>query len=505
MGTSSDLGLTPEDDAFSLPRAEVRRRSLSGIFFLTFSNFTNLIVGFVATLVLARLLTPEDFGVVAVGSTALLLAGALADGGLGAGMIRRPEPPTRAELKTMNGIQLVIALAFCIPAAAVALGFGRTGAVTALMIISLPITTLQTPGRITLSRAMRFDRQVVSDTGAQVISQVVTVIAVVFGAGVWGLAGGAIVKAIVGMVLINALSTGFLMPSLRGWREFGGLLRFGLKFQATWYTFVGREQGLNIVLAAAAGVGTLGIWTFTNRIFQLPSLAFSSLYAVGFPTMSNVIARGESVGPIILRTVRRAAIVGTFIFATFAAMSPELIPAVFGSQWRDAALIIPFVCLSTLLLGSISVAATSYLSASGRPGIVATASACLGVIWIGVTAALLPVIGVAAIGVGNLAGALVEAVVLNTATRRASGVSPYRPMVLPLCVAILSGGIGWLVCVDGPAGFVTALAAGCLTLALAGLGLSLVCRRDLTDTIRLAVGTLRSAAPHLRRPSAGTA
>ena len=183
-------------------------------------------------------------------------------------------------------------------------------------------------------------------------------------------------------------------------------MRFGLKFQASWYAVLAREQGLNILIALVAGVVPLGIWTFTNRIFQLPALAFSSLYVVGFPAMANVLARGEAIGPIILRTVRRAAVAGTLIFATFAAVSPKLIPAVFGARWQDAALIIPLICLSTLLHGSISVAASSYLSAAGRPGIVAIASACLGVIWLATTAALLPSIGVAAIGIGNLAGAV---------------------------------------------------------------------------------------------------
>ena len=58
----------------SLPRPEVRRRSLAGIFYLTSSSVANLFVGFAASLVLARVLTPADFGVVAIGSTAVLLA-----------------------------------------------------------------------------------------------------------------------------------------------------------------------------------------------------------------------------------------------------------------------------------------------------------------------------------------------------------------------------------------------------------------------------------------------
>jgi O-antigen/teichoic acid export membrane protein len=500
----TDPGIAPEappesSDMFDLPRAEVRRRSLSGVFFITFSNFANLIVGFLASLVLARLLTPKDFGVVAVGSTAVLLAGALADGGLGAGMVRRPEPPTTAELRTLNGIQLTLALALCIPAAAVALGFGRTGDVTALMILSLPITTLQAPGRITLARAMLYDRQLMYDTGSQVIAQIFSVVAVVLGAGVWGLAGAAMVKAVVATILINLLSVGFHRPSLRGWRGYGSLLRFGVSFSASWYTFIGREQGLNITVASVSGVGPLGIWTFTNRIFQFPSLAFNSLYVVGFPAMSNVLARGEDVRPIILRTVRRAAIAGTFIFPTFAAVSPKLIPAVFGARWRDAAVIMPFICLSTLLLGSIAVAATSYLSAAGRPGIVALASGALGVVWIAVTAALLPSVGLAAIGAGNLGGAVAEAAILSRATSRIAGVAPYRPLMRPLLVAIVAGTLGWLLCKAGPDGLLTACAAGAVTVVAAAAGLWLVCRKDLFDTVRLATGSLRNAVPRLRR------
>lgn len=491
----------PQGDARSLPRSELKHRSLRGVFFLTVSNFGNLVIGFLASLVLARLLTPADFGVVAIGSTATMLGMALADGGLGAGMVRRPEPPTLAELRTLNGIQLTIALALSLPAAAIALQFGHTGAVTAVMVLSLPIMTLQTPGRITLSRSMRYDRQVAADAGSTVISQVFAVVAVVLGAGVWGLAGAAVLKAIIATVLINALGPGFHLPSLRGWRGYGDLLKFGVKFQASWYTFVAREQGLNTLLAVTSGAHLLGIWTFTNRIFQLPSLAFNSLFIVGFPAMSNVLARGEEIGPILLRTVRRAAIVGTFVFATFAATSPKLIPALFGDQWQQAVWIVPFICLSTLLLGSISVAATSYLPAVGRPGIVAIAAGCLGVIWLAVTAVLLPVIGVAAIGIGNLAGAVVEAAILDVATKRSAGVSPARPIIAPLAVALVSGGLGLLVCVEGPSGILTAAAAGGLTFALAALGLWIVCRSDLADTFRLALGSLRSVMPGLRRPS----
>jgi O-antigen/teichoic acid export membrane protein len=146
------------------------------------------------------------------------------------------------------------------------------------------------------------------------------------------------------------------------------------------------------------------------------------------------------------------------VFPTFAAACPQLIPSVFGNRWQDAADILPFICLSTLILGSIAVAATSYLTAVGRPGIVAIGSAALGVVWIGVTAPLLPVIGVTAVGVGNLAGALVETLILDLATRRSAGVVAHRPLLRPLFVASIAGVTGWLLCRYGPQGL---SACGC--------------------------------------------
>lgn len=493
----------PEDsriDMFDLSRGEIRRRALTGVFFITSSSFANLVVGFGGNLALARMLTPHDFGVVAVGLTVMLLGSTLAEGGIGSGIIRRPEPPVRSELKTLSGIQLTIALSICVPAGLIALILGgRTGAITAVMVASIPIATLQMPGRVVLSRAMRFDRQVAIDFIAQASFYVFAVTAVALGAGVWGLATAAVVKAVVGTILVAALGIGLVMPSLRGWRKYGDLVRFGLRFQATPMAFVAREQTLNAVVAVVAGVSTLGLWNLANRLMQVPVLAFGSLWAVGYPAMSNLISKGENVGPVILRTVRRAALVATLVFPVFAAASPELIPSLFGEQWREAAVVIPWVALATLVLGSISGATSGYLAAFGRPDLVAWATAAFGVVWIAVTAPLLSVMGVAAIGVGNLSGALVEVFLLDRATRRTAGVAPYRPLLAPVGVALVSGGLGWFVCTSGPAGIWTAVVAGALTLGLTLAGLWLACSRDLKDVLGLAVRTVRNAIPALHR------
>ena len=494
--------LEDSPDRFALSRPELRRRALSGVFYVTSSNFLNLLIGFAGNLALARMLTPHDFGLVALGLTVTLVGGALADGGIGSGLVRRPDPPTRAELRTLCGIQFAIALAICVPAALIALSFGRAGAITAIMVASIPITTLQMPGRVVLTRTMRFDRQTVVDFLAQTSFYAFSVTAVALGAGTWGLATGTVVKAVVEVGLVAALGIGLLMPSLRGWRGSGDTIRFGLRFQATPLAFIAREQSLNLVVAAVGGVSMLGLWNLANRLIQVPILAFRSLWAVAYPAMANLLAQGEDVAPIILRTVRRAGIVGAFVFPVFAASSPELIPAVFGEQWRDAAAVIPWIAVSTLIVGSISGTTGGYLSAVDRPGRVAWATAAFGVVWVAITGPLIPVMGVAAIGVGNLCGGLVEVALLDRATRQSVGVTPHRPLLRPLAVALVAGSAGSFACVAGPAGVWTAVAAGGLTLGLSFLGLLLVCADDLADLRGLARATVRSVAQGLRKPPA---
>ena len=61
------------------------------MFLITASSVVNLVIGFAGNLILARLLTPDDFGVIAIGLTVTTLAGAIVDGGLGSGMVRRPD------------------------------------------------------------------------------------------------------------------------------------------------------------------------------------------------------------------------------------------------------------------------------------------------------------------------------------------------------------------------------------------------------------------------------
>ena len=153
---------SPSPAAFAEP-ADLRRRAYVGVLSIFSWNYVSLFVAFLGNLVLARLLTPADFGIVAVGTTVSLLAIALTEGGLGSRLIQRPEAPSEAELRTLTGVQLSTTGVATVLIIICALPFGVVGQVTALMVTALPIGALQTAGRTLLIRNLRVSSLAATD------------------------------------------------------------------------------------------------------------------------------------------------------------------------------------------------------------------------------------------------------------------------------------------------------------------------------------------------------
>ena len=120
---------------------EVRERAVTGAAIDLLRGFGVRGIALVGTLVLARLLTPYDFGSVAIGTIFVTVGQFMADGGIGVGLIRRVDAPARADLRALLGFQLGFSTALTAVVVAVMLAFfGELGQVTAIMILALPLT-----------------------------------------------------------------------------------------------------------------------------------------------------------------------------------------------------------------------------------------------------------------------------------------------------------------------------------------------------------------------------
>jgi O-antigen/teichoic acid export membrane protein len=469
-----------------LPRQELTRRVSSGVFVIGAWGALNLLVGFGGSIVLARMLVPRDFGLVAIGATLTAFAGVLSDGGLGSGLIRRPEAPTREELRAVLGLQLSVTGGVALLAAGVASWFGTAGLVVAVMMAGLPIAAFQTPAKVVLSRALRFRVLTVADAAGVLAYYTWAIAGVLAGLGVWALATGVIGRALATTCALTLThrSTAFL-PSYRGVRSLWPVISFGVRFQGVSFAGMVREQTLNLAVAGLAGVATLGLWTLAKRLLEIPVLFIEPLHRVAFPFMSQLNAAREDPGPAIERGIRVTATALGVVLVGLAAGAAGLVPGIFGEQWADTAVAVQWVSGSLLVAAPLAVVAVGFLFAIGEPSIVLRATILHTLTLFAVAFPLLPSAGLNAIGAGSLAGAVVDAVVIGLAVRRFSSARPFRLLAVPIVLAVPAALAG---------AFVTRELGDDLLAGLAGAALAALCyvtamfvfrRQTLLDTAAL--------------------
>lgn len=493
----------PADDA--LTRSELRRRASAGVLIVGTRGLVIMLLGFVGNIIVARLLAPREFGVVAIGMTFVFFAGLISDGGLGAGLIRRDEPPTRDELGALSALQLGITSAGTLVAATVAAvsPFGQVGWVTAIMVASMPLVALQFPGRILLERSLRYQRLAMVELTQVICYQAWAIGTVIAGFGVWGLATATVVRAATGaLAMALACREGRVRPRFSA-RLIKPLIRFGLQFQAVNAVWILGDQLLNVTVAAISGIAALGLWTLARRMTEVPSLLFVSLSRVSFPTMSRLVASKEDVGPLVERAAGMTAVGTGFVLTAMVGSAPGLVPGLFGNQWREASTILPGACLALLIGGSISVATQSYLYAIDDAKAVLRAEVLQLTAWFAVTLPLLPVIGVASIGLGWTASALTEAAVLVRATSRRLRVRLLPEVLGPVVVGLGSASAGWVIATRAGSDLLSGALGGVTSVLLFAAGLAVSNRQRLRMTYRFAAESVRAAFSRRQHDDAG--
>jgi O-antigen/teichoic acid export membrane protein len=477
-----------------LSEATLKRRAKSGIFFVGSWGLMSLIVGFGGNLVLARMLTPADFGVVAIGATLMLFTTAIADGGLGSGLIRREFPPSRQELQATLALQLVLTGTLAVVAAGIGLLVGGAGDVVALMMIALPIAAFQTPGRVMLSRAVRFKVLSTVEGIATILYYGWAIALVVFaGWDVWALASAVVVRAVILSIGVTATGgTGVVLPSFRGAASLKPVIAFGLRFQGVSLAGMVREQVLNVGIVAISGVNTLGLWTLTKRLLEFPALMFEPLHRVSFPVLSHVLAAKQDPAKMLDRGVAVASTAAGVVLVAMAAACPGLVPFVFGDQWQAVGEILPWICGSLLIAGPLSVVAVGFLYACDAPSVVLKATIVHTVVLFAVTFPLLPVVGPQAIGIGSLAGAIVDAAIMARAIQQRSSSRPLEGLIPTVAVAALAGGVGLAVSAAGGHDLLSGVEGGVAAAVVYVAVLSVVRRAVVLDTLHLIAGAVRS-------------
>ena len=397
-----------------------------------------------ANIVLARKLSVEDFGLMAFGLAVVAVGGFFSSGGVGAALLRQEREPTREQLEALFGMQLFVATIVATLGLAVGSLLGTAALLAGIMMWSLPLDAFRVPSAIATQRHLIFGPVVRAEVGEMLVYNVVAIVLVLAGAGIWGVAAAVLCRAIAGSALLILGGTiGLLRPRL-SYKIIRPLLRFGITLQSVEFVNLGRTQGVNLGAAMFGGVAVLGLWSFAVRLLQPILLLFEAVALVAFPAIARLLRAGEDPKYMLEKGIRLAFGLTGLGVAALAAATPALVPTVFGPSWDDAVPVIPWCLLGMLISGPIVASTTSYLSAIGEAGNVIRAVTLQAVVWFAVAFPLIAPLGAPAIGIGWSVASIVEATYLTRAVRRHVDADVARNALPPIVIAVIAGLLGWL-------------------------------------------------------------
>lgn len=376
----------------STDNKQIARKSIHGVFW----NYASFGLGkglvFLTTAILARLLTPDDFGLVALATLAVSYLSILKDLGLGAALIQRREE-VEESANTVFTANLLLGLVLTLTAMAVAplvaMFFNEPDVTPILRWLSLTfvLNALGAIHLVRLQRELNFRRKLIPDMGRSVVKGVVSIGMALTGFGVWALVVGQLAGVVAAVVLSWVVFPWW--PKLTINRTLiKGLSSFGLSVVGVDALTIATDNLDYLIIGRVFGNTALGIYTLAYRLPEL--LVLNPLWVMAsaiFPAYATVQNQPDALRRGFLSTVRFVEILTVPLSLGLLLAADPLVRVAFGEQWLEAIPIVRILAVVVLVRATLYNAGDVY-KAIGRPDIVLklellNAAVLIPALWVG--------------------------------------------------------------------------------------------------------------------------
>ncbi|TME82431.1 MAG: glycosyltransferase [Chloroflexi bacterium] len=472
------------------------RAALNGVAWQGASFFAGKALVLVSTAILARLLSPTAFGVVALALVFITFADVVTDLGVAQALVFFPADRRR------NDAALVVCLAVSgafvglamLAAPLVASFFGHpeiTGMFRVLSLALLVRATGQVPDAL-LRKSLRFRPRTIAELNRALFQGVASVVLAVVGYGPWAIIDGYLLGcAVWSLLLWRAVP---YRPDASFWRLRGAglrpLLRFGAPAAGTAFLLCLVFNVDYLIVGRLLGARALAYYTLGFRIPELVIISvFNVISVVAFPLFSRVRDDEQRLHGGYLFGLRVQAIYGVAAGVGLAMAAPMIVHVVFGDRWDPA--IVPLEALALYAaFRSLGLGPHEAFRGIGRPDLLVKLSLLRFAVV--VPALLIGVkFGIAGVSWAQAAAALPLALIMQAVASRVLGIPlaqigrSLRPAVaVSLGVALAMAPVRFLMV--GPESIRLALAilAG---VAGAALAIAIADRRFTAEITRLVV------------------
>jgi len=327
-------------------------------------------VQFIVSVILARLLVPEDFGLIAMLTLFVSIAAIFIDGGLSSALIQR-QHATHTDESTIFYFNLIVAgfasALLCLAAPIIAAFFENVELIdlTYVLAFNLFLGAFGSIHTTLLAKEMNF--RTIAKTGAfaSISSGILAIIFALQGFGVWSLALQALISSAVMVVLLWI------------WHPWRPVLTFSTKSLRSLFSFGGYEMAANLADAFSTNLNVIligklfsvrdaGFYDRAQKTQQLPiTVMMNIINRVAFSAFSSHSADKQRLAQGLKRAQIIAMAVNLPVLVCVIVLAEPLVLTLFGNQWLSAVPILQVLALGGLLW-PLHVMNLSVLKAQGR-------------------------------------------------------------------------------------------------------------------------------------------
>lgn len=335
------------------------------------SSNAGVVLQFIGSLFLARLLTPAQFGSYSVAAVVVALAQLLRDFGASAYVVQA-NTLTRETLRAAFGLMLLTAWTAAIALFALSqpiADFYRDGSIAQVMRV-LSLSFLFVPfGAVSMAcarRELRFGAIALIESAAGIVQLAVSVLLAFLGWGALSLAWAAVAGAlatVIGTCAIRQPDAPWL-PSLRGIRS---VARFGASIASASTLGHLANNAPDLVIGRMLDVHAVGVFNRAaslNRMFG--NMLQKTLGPVLLPALAQLKRDGADLRETFLRGTVRITGLTWPVYLTIGVMGDSLVRTLFGPQWPEAVPLVPFICATAAYSSTFTLCGALYV-ARGQP------------------------------------------------------------------------------------------------------------------------------------------
>ena len=332
----------------------LKDKTVKGTFWSAADAFLGQGVTFIVGLVLARLLTPEEYGLVGIVLIFVVVLSGIVDAGFSQALIRKKDT-TEDDYNTMfitnMAISIVLFILLYVASPFIADFFSRpellsltrvTGLVLIFQALSITQTTI-------LTKQIDFKTKTKASVVSAVLSGIIGIAMAYMGYGVWALVGQKL-----SVTLIYSLCLWVLIrwwPKLKFDKDsFHYMWGFGWKLMLSGILNNIWNQLYPLVVGKFYSPSSLGQYTRSEQYASIFSMNLTTIVQrVSYPALSEVQDDKERMVAGYRKIIKLTMFVTAILMLSMAAVSEPLLYCLIGLQWHEAATYLPLICISMSL------------------------------------------------------------------------------------------------------------------------------------------------------------